>query len=75
MPAKKIPIPPPPQDAPPVGNDADGAEPPDALSYRVISPLNHNGNLYQVNDLVELSIEQFGALSAAGVVTDQPALS
>ncbi len=60
-------------DAPPVGNDAGGAEA--LMSYRVTSPLRHNGQHYKIGDLVELAADEFARLSAAGVVTDQPALS
>ncbi len=45
------------------------------LSYRVISPLRHNGQRYQINDLVELHLDEFARLRRLGVVTDQPALS
>ena len=73
MATKKTPIPTQPKDAPPVGNEADGAE--SLPSYRVTSPLRHNGQHYKIGDLVELTADEFARLSAAGVVTDQPALS
>lgn len=44
-------------------------------AYRVVSPLHHNGSHYKIGDLVELTADEFARLSAAGVVTDQPALS
>lgn len=45
------------------------------LSYRVTSPLRHNGSHYKIGDLVELTADEFARLHAVGVVTDQPALS
>lgn len=44
-------------------------------AYRVVSSLRHNGSRYAVGDRVELTADEFARLSAAGVVTDQPALS
>lgn len=71
MATKKTPIPTQPKDAPPVGNDADGAE--SLLSYRVTSPLRHDGQRYKIGDLVELTVEQFERLRVSGVVTDEAA--
>lgn len=43
------------------------------LSYRVTSPLRHNGERYKIDDLVELTVEQFERLRDSGVVTDEAA--
>lgn len=45
----------------------------DLLSYRVTSPLRHNGQRYKIGDLVELTVEQFERLRVSGVVTDEAA--
>ncbi len=44
--------------ATPAGDEAGRVEaitPPDAQEYRVISPLHHDGVVYQIGDLVKLS--------------------
>lgn len=46
-------------------------EPPELLSYRVTTPLNHNGDLYQVDELVDLTPDEFARLNGVAV-TDQP---
>ena len=49
-------------------------EPPDGvLSYRVISPLRHDGKRYKVGDLVNLAGPQAARLIGLRVVTTEPA--
>lgn len=40
-------------------------------SYRVTSPLRHNGTRYKIGDLVELSTSEFWHLRRLGVVIDE----
>ena len=57
--------------ATPAGDEAGRAEaitPPDTLAYRVISPLHHDGVVYQIGDTVELSGPTASALIGLRVV-------
>lgn len=57
----------------PAGDEAGRAEaftPPDTLSYRVISPLHHDGVVYQIGDLASLSGPAAAALIGLRVVEE-----
>lgn len=63
---------------PVAGSDDAGTAPPsyppsrgESVTYRVISPLRHNGERYRVGALIELGAAEADRLLALRVVTDE----